>query len=223
MTTSLKDKIYLVALDRDDTIINDDSDGYFGKYVNWKSTMTFCDRVIDALRLLKHENRIKIIVTSNQPGIARLAFDEQRVQEVNEEIASRLELEGIILDKWYFCPYASERHARSWKKRGIPYDSRYIGYSSLRKPHIGMLEQAAKDLQMSLDDFTEIYCIGNKKSDVQTGLNAGGKGILVYHELHEDEYLKVVHMPRKYKGRLFVADNLLEAARIVIADMQNKL
>jgi len=79
-----------------------------------------------------------------------------------------------------------------------------------------MLEQAAKDLGMTLKDFEDIYVIGNRKNDAKTGINAGGKGIFVRHRGSDSQYEKVQRRLQKYSGRLFIADNFLEAARIII-------
>lgn len=79
----MKKKSFLVGLDRDDTLTYDDPGGYFGKDPGWENRIVFYPTVIEGLKLLKQEPRIKIVVATNQAGVAKGWLTEQRVQEVN--------------------------------------------------------------------------------------------------------------------------------------------
>ena len=85
--------------------------------------------------------------------------------------------------------------------------------TDLRKPGIGMLKMACRDLDMN---NIELYFIGDKKSDVETGINANGTGILLKIEENQKEHEKVVEMMKDNKSRMFIVNNFLEACEIVI-------
>jgi len=203
---------YLIGLDRDGTINKDV--GYLGRDKNWRDQIILLDGVAEGIKLLKSDSRFKVIVATNQAGVARGFFDLTRVEEVNREIDKRLRVEGAILDKWYYCPFVTEKYAI---EKNIPAGNVWVKNTSMRKPGIGMLEQAAKDLGTRLEDFTDIYYIGDKASDVQTGLNAGGRGILIYNEENEKEYDKVseIQSSPEYLGRAYAMSNLKRAAELI--------
>jgi len=208
----------LVALDRDNTLHQDDSDGFYGKGETWREKLIFLEGVIEGLQLLSLQPDMHMIVASNQRGVARGMFDEARVREVNQHIDSVLQKLGVRMDGWYFCPYTDEEDARKWERQNIPYNKRYIRRSHLKKPEIGMLEQAAADLGCGLGAFSHIYFVGDRYTDVKTGINAGGKGILIQTAASQHNYEKCVRRQTKYPGKIQIVQTFLDAARFVVSD-----
>src|SRR5437868_1747647 len=91
-----------VFLDRDDTIL--DNDGYLGDPAKVK-LLPGAASALAALRALGY----RLIVVSNQSGVARGMFDEAAVQAVNDEMSRQLrEAAGTHVDASYYCPYHPE-------------------------------------------------------------------------------------------------------------------
>jgi len=206
------EKQVLVGIDRDGTIIKDD--GYFGKKENWKEQIKIYHEFIEGLKLLKRHG-LKIIVASNQAGIARGFFDCNRVEEINQEIDIRLKANGAVVDRWYFCPFVGKEYAI---KKNIPLTNPWVNETNLRKPGIGMLRQACYDLELNLDN-SQIYFVGDDLTDVQTGLNANGKGIFLLTGHGKRGENKVKKMKKDYPGRIFIAGNFLSAVKTVLDDI----
>ncbi|MBI4148483.1 HAD-IIIA family hydrolase [Candidatus Woesearchaeota archaeon] len=206
---------FFVGVDRDNTLVNDA--GYLGKDSDWKRTLTFCSYALEGLRLLKADSRIKVVVATNQAGIARGHYGEDRAREVNQYIDFLLKSEGLNLDGVHFCPYVDRHYAV--EKNLAPDNPWVIEPCEFRKPGIGMLQQAAADLGMTLDQFDRIYFVGDKKTDVETGLNAGGTGILI--KKSEKESNAVQQLALNHPGRVFWAENFQHAAEIIINDIKN--
>ncbi len=207
-------KQILVALDRDGTI-NVDQDNT-GKDSDWKERLELCSGVVEGIKLLQSNPNIKLCIASNQAGVARGLFTEETLKEINKEIFNLLKQKGVIFDlkHWYMAPFVDREYA---KKKGMSFDRPYVKeLYDWRKPNIGMLKEAAKDFGLNLSEFKEIFAIGDKHTDVQMGLNAGGKGILINTDTNQDEQEEMKKMLKEYKERVWVARNLEEAAEIVL-------
>jgi histidinol-phosphate phosphatase family protein len=182
-----------VFLDRDGTL-NVDKD---------------CLRSADELELLPgvaealHELNLhgwRIVVITNQPVISKGFCDEAELQNIHNKLESLLGLEHAFLDRIYFCPHHPEK--------GFPGERPELKIDcNCRKPKIGMIEKAVADLNI---DLSQSWLIGDTTTDVQTAKNAGLKSILLQtgyggkdgkHEARPD----------------FVADNLLDAVRLLLA------
>jgi D-glycero-D-manno-heptose 1,7-bisphosphate phosphatase len=136
----------------------------------------------EALRLLKEKGYLLIVLT-NQSGIARGFFDEATMQTVHDALKGRLN--GLI-DAIYFCPHGPDDGC------------------DCRKPGVGMIKQAASEYSI---DLANSWIIGDKKSDIETGFNAGVATALVLTGYGGSELATFNRMPE------LVAGDLLEAAR----------
>jgi len=207
-------KQILVGIDRDGTIIKDD--GYFGKKGDWKEQIEIYNGVAEGIKLLKgHE--LNVIVASNQPGVARGYFDCRRVEEINHEIDRRLKAEGAVVDGWHYCPFVERDYAI---EKCLSLKNPWITEKDLRKPGIGMLRQACYDLKLNLNN-SHVYFIGDRLADMQTGLNANGKSILLLTGHGKREEDKVKEMKEQYPNRIFISGNFLSAAKKVLEDILN--
>ena len=109
----------------------------------------------------------KLVVVSNQAGIARRLMTVAEVNAFNQIMADRLAQAGVLLDAIYFCPHHPD------PTKGFP---PYVGPCECRKPAPGMLLQAAREHDI---DLAKSWMIGDRQSDLQAGWNAGCRSILV--------------------------------------------
>ena len=138
-----------VFLDRDGTLMRDVD--YCGEP---KDVEVFAG-ASDALQRLKARG-YKLIVITNQSGIARGYFNEEQYRAVETEVSHRIG-KGMI-DATYYCPHLPNNGCKC------------------RKPSPEMVFQAARDHGIEL---AESFFIGDKASDIECGRNAGVKTILV--------------------------------------------
>src|SRR4030067_2782006 len=147
---------YAVFLDRDGTI-NEDP-GYLGEPDKVK---LFPDTG-EALSILKNKLNFKLIVISNQSGIARGLITKGNVKAVNRKVNELLSNYNVKIDAFYYCPYHPEFNTEE--------------ECSCRKPSPEMVLKAADDLKIYL---SKSFLIGDAVSDIECGINAGVKTILV--------------------------------------------
>lgn len=209
------DKI-LIGLDRDGTIIEDME--YLGKEDNWREQITLCKGAVEGLKKLRSDSKVKLVVATNQAGVARGFFPVKRVKEVDKIITKILKEQGVEFDGWYFCPYVGKDYAMD---KGVSLDSSWIK-EGMRKPAIDMLKQASKDIGIKLEKFKAVYYVGDKPSDVQTGINAGGKGILIT-DGKGSRYKETKGIESEHPGKVFFAGSILEAADAILSDMRQTL
>lgn len=147
-----------VFLDRDGTIIEDTG------YVAGAERVKFMPGSIRAIALLG-ENGFRVIVVSNQAGVARGYFDEAMVQATNRYIQSVLAEHGTFIDRFYYCPH---------HKDGVI--GKYRRECHCRKPEPGMIEQGARDFNI---DLRRSFVIGDHHSDIAAGQRAGCRTVLI--------------------------------------------
>lgn len=205
-------KKILVGLDRDGTINYDT--GYFGKDDSWEEKLKIYSGVIEGIKNLNQNPLIKIIVATNQAGVARGYYDCERIEEINNYIDEIFKSNKALVEGWYYCPFVSKEYA---KEKNIPSENNWVRETDMRKPGIGMLKKACNNLGLNLEDL-KVYFIGDKKSDVETGLNCNGKGILIPNKGIGSDFKKVEEMRKNYPKRVFIAPNFLEACRIVLSN-----
>lgn len=147
-----------VLLDRDGTLNVDH--GYIGRL----DLLTLYPYSVEALRVLQQAG-FRLVVVTNQAGVARGMFDEAFVQESHEWLRRQCAAGGVHLDGIYHCPHHPDGT--------VP---EYTRVCECRKPRPGMALQAARDLDL---DLSRSYVIGDKWLDVGLANNAGAAGILV--------------------------------------------
>lgn len=169
-----------------------DRDGTLIEEVNFLSrveNLRLFDFTVEAIRRLKSSGFLVIVVT-NQSGIGRGIFDEAAMHAVHEEIQRQL---GNSIDAFYHCPH-------------LPCDG-----CSCRKPNLGMIETASREFDI---DMSGSWMIGDKKIDVETGINAAIGSVLVrtgYGRVHEHELDRQPDV---------IADNLLDAVQQILKRRQ---
>lgn len=218
-------KVPLVCVDRDGTI-NRDENFYLGSHPQWKDEVEFLPGVIEGLRLLNGVPDLRIFIVSNQTGIACAdpqfaLLTEDRAREVNEFIIERLRSAGAHLDGFYSCPFVDSAYVRKYSARGRTFLPQYLrdGHPDL-KPRPGLVEKAAKSCGTSLAEC-DLFVVGDRKTDVELGLNAGGRSVLVSSfktkELGDEAKVRTLAAQPECASRVFIAADF-HAAATLIAD-----
>lgn len=149
-----------VFLDRDGTIIADTG---FVARPEQVHLMPGAAHAIHAFR----QAGFKVVVASNQSGVARGLFDEPAVRSVNDRVQAQLREHGAEVDAFYYCPYLDGPEAVV---------EAYRRPSEWRKPAPGMLLAAAEDLHL---DLKRSWMIGDAARDVEAGRRAGCRTVLI--------------------------------------------
>lgn len=153
-----------IFLDRDNTLIENDGD------LGDPEGVRIRDGVPAGLQALRDAG-YRLVVVTNQGGVARGVYTEtdvdavhQRIAAIVDEIADR---SGLI-DRFYYCPYHPEAKLEEYR-REHPW----------RKPNPGMLLQAARDMRI---DLGRSWMIGDQLRDIDAGRAAGCHTALVSTE-----------------------------------------
>jgi heptosyltransferase II len=170
-----------VFIDRDGTLIED------RHYLADPQKIAFLDGALDGVSRLK-EAGYKIIIISNQSGVARGFFPVETVDAVHQRLQHLMQEAGAAPDDIRFCPHYPDGD-----------DPRYTCDCDCRKPKPGMVEDAAKEHGL---DLKKSILIGDKFSDIQCGRVVGMESILVRtgegarteKELPANKYLRPDHI-----------------------------
>jgi histidinol-phosphate phosphatase family protein len=140
--------IKTVFLDRDGVINVNIPAGYVTK----PSELSILPGVSLAIKRLNDAD-IRVIIISNQQGVAKGLMTAQMLDEVDSEMRNRLRLtEGAEILKSYYCLHL--------KTDGC----------ACRKPKGGQLRKAAADFDI---DLKESVFVGDTPTDMQAGRDAG--------------------------------------------------
>ncbi len=155
-----------IFLDRDGTLIEDPG------YINNPKQVKLLDGAAEAL-IEFGAMGYKLVVVSNQSGVARGIVSEKVLGEIHNRLKQLLAEKGAFLDKIYYCPYHPE---------GVV--AKYREESDYRKPSPGMLLAAAEEMDIDLE---KSWAIGDSSRDIEAGLQAGCKTILINRPLHYEQ------------------------------------
>jgi len=186
-----------VFIDRDGTLSDEIG------YVNHVSRFRLLPRSAAAIKKL-NEAGVPAVIVTNQAGVARGYFPEERIHEVHARMEELLVVEGAKLDGIYYCPH----HPTA----GEP---PYRAECDCRKPKPGLLLCAANDLDL---DLSGSYMIGDKFSDVELAHTAGCKGILVLTGYGRGEW--EYNRAEADVTPDFVAEDLLDAVEWILEDIK---
>ena len=185
-----------VFLDRDGTL-NDDP-GYLG---NPDKVKLFPDTG-KALSILKNKLNFRLIVISNQSGIERKLITKENVEAVNKRINELLADYDVQIDAFYYCPFHPEFNTKE--------------ECACRKPSPKMVLEAAEDFNIEL---SKSYFIGDAVSDIECGINAGTKTVLVKTGYGNESFST---LQKLNKMPTFVANNILDAVSFIQNDFSGE-
>jgi len=175
-------------LDRDDTLIFDIAQDPDPMLVD------FIPGVIEGLKKLQN-NDFKVVICTNQGG--PLSYGNSSVSKINavhDELIKQAEQKGVYIDDIYYCPHYPD------------------GVCGCRKPQTGMIISACKDYDINV---SESFFVGDRKSDVECGQNAGCKAsILLSNTYHYEEV--VDEMLKEGIRPDYVADDFEDAVGYIL-------
>lgn len=193
-----------VFLDRDNTIIHNDGD------LGDPAQVRLIQGAASAIASIKGLG-FRVIVVTNQGGVARGKYGEADVDAVNNRINEIIKnVSGVGIDRFYYCPFHPQGTVEKYR-REHPW----------RKPQPGMLLQAAQDADL---DLGQCWMVGDQQRDSDAGAAAGVRTILLTPDAEELSPLKLEQIAKDHERRLreggmssplFTARNLVEAVRII--------
>lgn len=142
-----------VFLDRDGTIIADTG------YLHRPENVHLLPGAAAAIRRL-NEAGWRVVVVSNQSGIARGRYAEQDYRAVEHRLAELLSAEQARIDASFLCPHHPQ----------------FTGPCECRKPGTKLFRDAAAQLGL---DLTRSWFVGDRAGDVTPARALGGRGVLV--------------------------------------------
>jgi D-glycero-D-manno-heptose 1,7-bisphosphate phosphatase len=141
-----------IFLDRDG-VINEDSDDFIKSPEEWQAITNS----LQAIALLT-QNEFKIIVITNQSGLARGLFDLTTLNQIHAKMHDEVIKQGGLITAVYYCPHNSDDNCQC------------------RKPKAGLLLQAAQDFNI---DLTQTILIGDSYRDIQAAQAVKAQAYLV--------------------------------------------
>jgi D-glycero-D-manno-heptose 1,7-bisphosphate phosphatase len=181
-----------IFLDRDGTILDE-----LG-YVTPASTVVIYPWAADSIRLLKRAGYTVVIIT-NQGGIGLGLYDHAFVKKTHAALQQQFDDAGAHIDAWYYCPHHPEAVVEEYKM-----------VCGCRKPAIGMLKDAARDLDL---DLSRSWVVGDQWRDVQLAHAAGCRSVLVRtgHGAGQE-----AAWPKDVAAATATRDNLPEAVSVIL-------
>ena len=141
-----------IVLDRDG-VINQDSSSYIKSAEEWIPI----SGSINAIARL-HQANFRVVIASNQSGLARGYFDEAALARMHEKMNLMVEDAGGMISAIFYCPHSPDAGC------------------SCRKPKTGLLKRAEIELEISLAGD---YFVGDSLKDLQAASSFNMKPILV--------------------------------------------
>lgn len=171
-----------VFLDRDGTIVKE------RHYLCDPDQVVLCAGAAEGLRRLQSAGH-RLVVVTNQSGIARGYFTEAQFHAVNRRMQELLSQHHVSLDAIYWCPHGPDANC------------------DCRKPRPGMVQGALRDLGGILGGAV---VIGDKECDLQLAHNLDLPAILVRTGYGRETETALTAPPT------FVADDLAAAADFLL-------
>lgn len=114
-------------------------------------------KTLEALKLLAGMDYGVFFVT-NQAGLSEGLITQEQFNEINNKVIELISSIGIKILKTYLCPHSENDNCEC------------------RKPKPKLLLDASHEYDI---DLGQSWIVGDRPSDVMTGVNAGTKSILV--------------------------------------------
>jgi D-glycero-D-manno-heptose 1,7-bisphosphate phosphatase len=183
-----------VFLDRDGTLIEEVG------YLDRPERVDLYPWSIDSIRALNRAG-VRVVMVTNQSGVARGFFDEAMVAAVHARIAALLAAGGAHIDAYYHCPHHPDGK--------VP---EYARACDCRKPGRALVDRAVEALGV---DPARSFTVGDRWLDVALARTVGAKGVLVrtgYGQSQEGE-------PPAGVAADAVVDNLAGAASWILQNL----
>ncbi len=146
-------------LDRDGTLV------HASHYPSRPEQLRLYDNIGPELQFLQQHHNFRIIVITNQAGIAHGYFTEAHLQHMHDYLTDKLAALGVHVDSIYHCPHHPDGVVEELSIR-----------CECRKPQPGMLLRAACELDLDLEHS---WFVGDILDDVEAGNRAHCRTVLV--------------------------------------------
>ncbi len=140
----------------------------------------------------------RLIVISNQSGVAHGHFDEAALVPVERRLRELLAEHGIELDGFYYCPHHPDAALERYRCR-----------CECRKPAPGLVLRAAKEHQV---DLSRSWFVGDILNDIEAGRRAGCRSALIDNGNETLWQFSPERMPDVF------ASDLAEAASMILGE-----
>ena len=157
-------------LDRDGTLVEDNG------YVHQISDFKLMDGVIEGLKLAS-EKGFKLFIVTNQGGIGLEKFNVNDMSLFNQKLLELFSYNKIYVTAIKYCPH----HPNAIKES--------MRLCNCRKPSAKMLFDISEEYNI---DLKKSFMIGNSQIDVDTGLNAGCKTLLIKEKNFYESLLPIL-------------------------------
>lgn len=127
----------------------------------------------------------KLFVVTNQSGVGRGYFTREAVEHIHAHLDEQFGAAGVTFDRYYVCPHHPEDNCEC------------------RKPKPKFLRDAADEFGL---DLARSFMVGDRTSDIQAGINAGTRTILVLTGVGKETLAKAEAKPD------YAAGDISEAA-----------
>lgn len=159
----LANKQKAIFLDRDGTI------NVLKGFLRKAEDFELLPSVVGAIKKINSSEYLAVVAT-NQPVVARGECTLAELENIHNKLQTELGKSGAFVNDIFFCPHHPHKG--------------YIGEvpelkvdCDCRKPKIGMIIRAAEKYNI---DLSKSWYVGDSTVDIQTGINAGMKTILVH-------------------------------------------
>jgi D-glycero-D-manno-heptose 1,7-bisphosphate phosphatase len=183
-----------VFLDRDGTVIEEVG------YLDRPDRLTLYPWTTVAIRALNQAG-LRVVLVTNQSGIARGFFSEARVDEIHAHLGGLLEAGGARIDAYYYCPHHPDGKI-----------AEYARACGCRKPQPGLVERAVRDLAVNPK---RSFVVGDRWLDIGLARAVGARAVLVRTGYGSSEE----HTPPAGVAADAVVDNLVAAASWILHDL----
>ncbi len=139
----------------------------------------------------------KVIVVSNQPGVAKKHMSKKTFEAIRQRLVDQLISKDANVDAEYYCLHHPQAKVPELKK-----------VCDCRKPKPGLIIKAAGELDI---DISKSWMVGDGLTDIQAGKSAGCKTILIGKEKCE----LCRRMEQENAKPDFICENLLQAASVI--------
>ncbi len=178
-----------VFLDKDGTLVEDEP------YNVDPGRIRLMPGAADGLRAL-HAAGYRLVVVSNQSGVARGFFPEAALGAVEQRLSELLAEVGVPLAGFYYCPHHPAGTVPA-----------YALECPCRKPRPGLVLRAARELEIGRG---RSWMVGDILDDVEAGRRAGCRTILV------DNGHETVWKVGPFRRPDHRAADLTEATRLIL-------
>lgn len=148
------------------------------------------------------QRHLRLVVISNQPGVALGYFSEKALIHVRNRLAQLFEQQGATLAGFFYCPHHPDGTV-----------ARYTRTCLCRKPGCGLLRKASRQLGFSL---RHSWLVGDILDDIAAARQAECRAILIDCGNETEWRLTPQRMPHHT-----VADFDM-AARIIVSQVRGR-